>query len=922
MTTPTTWAPWMYSSLTGDHDADSLLDGLQWAGATITYSFASSASTWSTDDSTGYGPSSGDEDPWTGFAALNATEKAAVRSALAAWGAVANLTFEEVTDSATVAGDIRFGFSDAVSDAQAWAYTPGDGAYGGDVWFYRFGTSYGSSWSKGSYEYMTALHELGHALGLKHPFDTGDSNDVLSAAIDSRSGTVMSYSAALGNPNTYFTYEPTTPMVYDVLAIQAMYGANMTYNATDTTYTFTGPQYNQTIWDAGGIDSIVDNSGFASEIDLNEGHGSKIGARIYVTDAFGKKLSEVDNVWIAYGAQIENARTGSGKDSLTGNALDNDLDGGGSADTMAGGLGDDTYHVDDPGDVVTELAASGSDTVYASLGYTLGADVENLVLTGSAVLTGTGNSANNWLTGNEANGRLEGGAGNDTLEGRGGNDTLSGGDGIDTAVLPGYSADYVLGTIGADRTYWSWASGLDTVKDDVEFIRFDDRTIEIHDFTPPTVTRTSTEGGDNVPVAGTIAVTFSEAIWPGTGTIVITGGVGNAIFASYDVATSPCVEVSGNQLLIHPASSFDYQTWYSVRINAGAVQDLTGNALQSAAFLDFETAWPPDVAPPVLQALVPADDSTGARLESNIVLTFDESIVHGAGNITLKTAGGTTVATYAAANSANLNFFGDTLTINPSMDLDYSTGYVVVVDAGAIKDQAGNSFAGLATYGFTTLPHGIQYTGSAGSDSISGSAGDDQLSGGSGNDFFEGRAGNDTLDGGGGLDSAAYSGSWYSYNFNRTAEGVVLQGPDGTDTLANIERLQFTDFHVALDIEGTAGQAYRLYQAAFDRTPDLGGLGYQMNALDQGLTLPQVAQNFINSPEFQATYGSLNNTQFVTQLYANVLHREPNPGGLAYHIARLESNVSRADVLVGFSESPENKAALIGSIEHGMVYTV
>ncbi len=216
----------------------------------------------------------------------------------------------------------------------------------------------------------------------------------------------------------------------------------------------------------------------------------------------------------------------------------------------------------------------------------------------------------------------------------------------------------------------------------------------------------------------------------------------------------------------------------------------------------------------------------------------------------------------------------------------------------------------------------LYVAGSDGADTLVGNSGDETLAGGTGNDFLNGMAGDDLLDGGSGLDTALYSGNKASYTIAAADEGFTVSGPDGVDTLLGVERIRFGDVNVALDIDGTAGQAYRLYQAAFNRTPDIGGLGYQMNALDQGLTLQQVAQNFINSPEFSRTYGSLSTSEFVTQLYANVLHRAPDEGGLAYHIARLDAGVPRAGVLEGFSESPENQAALIGTIQNGMVYTV
>jgi Ca2+-binding RTX toxin-like protein len=118
---------------------------------------------------------------------------------------------------------------------------------------------------------------------------------------------------------------------------------------------------------------------------------------------------------------------------IQGNASSNIIDGGVGADTMSGGLGDDRFFVDDLGDLVIELAGEGTDTVSASVNYTLTANVENLILTGGAA-TGTGNGLANTLTGNALGNRLDGGAGNDTLIGGDGIDILTGGAGADTFV--------------------------------------------------------------------------------------------------------------------------------------------------------------------------------------------------------------------------------------------------------------------------------------------------------------------------------------------------------------------------------------------------------------------------------------------------------------------------------------------------------
>jgi V8-like Glu-specific endopeptidase len=212
---------------------------------------------------------------------------------------------------------------------------------------------------------------------------------------------------------------------------------------------------------------------------------------------------------------------------------------------------------------------------------------------------------------------------------------------------------------------------------------------------------------------------------------------------------------------------------------------------------------------------------------------------------------------------------------------------------------------------------GQVFTGGAGADAFNGTAGWD---------LFIGNGGNDVIEGSAGVDFATYAGvrSAYTVSVSGGAVSVAdsVAGRDGSDLLRNVERVKFADISLAFDTAGAAGQAYRLYQAAFDRAPDMAGLGFQMKTLDDGWALVLVANNFIQSPEFSVSYGALNDGQFVTQLYANVLHRAPDASGFAFHTGNLASGFnSRADVLVGFSESPENQANLIGQIQNGMAYT-
>jgi Ca2+-binding RTX toxin-like protein len=122
---------------------------------------------------------------------------------------------------------------------------------------------------------------------------------------------------------------------------------------------------------------------------------------------------------------------GAGSDTLIGGGGDDLLNGGAGADKLFGNTGNDTYVVDNTGDTVTENANEGTDTVDSSITWTLGANLENLTLTGTAAINGTGNSLNNILAGNAANNALNGKAGNDMLLGGAGNDTLTGGAGAD-----------------------------------------------------------------------------------------------------------------------------------------------------------------------------------------------------------------------------------------------------------------------------------------------------------------------------------------------------------------------------------------------------------------------------------------------------------------------------------------------------------
>ena len=195
---------------------------------------------------------------------------------------------------------------------------------------------------------------------------------------------------------------------------------------------------------------------------------------------------------------------------------------------------------------------------------------------------------------------------------------------------------------------------------------------------------------------------------------------------------------------------------------------------------------------------------------------------------------------------------------------------------------------------------------------------------------FSDPAQSNVLDGGTGTDTVSYVNAAGSVTVSLAVSGPQETFGGGVDTLVGIENLTGSAFADTLTGDGNpnvlssgagndtldsnggqeqdwAGQAYRLYEVTLGRGPDPGGFDFWIGQLHGGMSLNAAASGFTGSPEFQATYGSLNDTQFVTLLYNNALHRAPDPGGLAFWLGQLSTGTSRSDVVLGFSESPEEQ---------------
>jgi serralysin len=276
------------------------------------------------------------------------------------------------------------------------------------------------------------MHELLHTLGLKHPHDDGETgrptfSQLGIGALDIDWATVMSYDD--GASWNRFSWDPATPMALDVLALQYIYGKNLTYNAGDTAYTLTESNFYLTLWDAGGVDTL--DAGSATKAwtielpntTLTTLVDTKVGYAIPTDELFTNTNTALTLFWLT--GDYENVIGSAYADSIYGNLFDNSLNGGSGNDTIYGGsgndifdwdsskrsgndsffggLGDDIYVLDSANDSITEYVDEGIDTVWTRFNYSLvnHDNIENLYLFGSGDYVATGNFLDNYIAGNE-----------------------------------------------------------------------------------------------------------------------------------------------------------------------------------------------------------------------------------------------------------------------------------------------------------------------------------------------------------------------------------------------------------------------------------------------------------------------------------------------------------------------------------------
>lgn len=497
-----------------------------------------------------------------------------------------------------------------------------------------------------------------------------------------------------------------------------------------------------------------------------------------------------------------------------------------------------------------------------------------------------------YITGTSGADTLTGTGANDKLEGDGGNDMIDGGNGIDTAVFRGVRSNYTFAELSNGDLLVTSKDGIDgsDTLHSIETLQFQDMSVSRADIA------SSAQAADKLTLT---VFTNQYGYYPKTKLLEVSGkaemGTTVKIYSAVD-----------NHLL--GTTGLDKYGMYSVQLDwlpdgmqsiYATETDAAGNVLLKTGTVSFGLDTSPPVAPTYSSGYAPA-------LNSNQV------VLSGTGE-----AGTTTVL----VRTSDLQKIAHT-TVNADGTWHLKTSPLL---------------NGNYTVRVTSIDHGENGSNATSSPNwlINSTA---NITGTSGNDVLNPGTGNNAVDGGAGIDTAVYAGSRSNFTVQQADWGFDIfdnGGANGQDSLINLERIKFDDGSVAID--ETSAQLYRLYSAAFGRPSDAVadpvGMGYWIDRMDSGADLRTVSLEFMvggdgkGQAEFDKMYGtSPTDTQFVTQLYHNVLRRDPDAKGFDFWMSALlnapEANklALRAQLLIDFSDSPENIAKVVGQLEHGVDY--
>jgi Ca2+-binding RTX toxin-like protein len=421
-----------------------------------------------------------------------------------------------------------------------------------------------------------------------------------------------------------------------------------------------------------------------------------------------------------------------------------------------------------------------------------------------------------------------------------------------------------------------------------------------------------------VPVSSDITLSFSESIALGTGSIVLKDVDGNVV-ATYTAANSANLIVSGSTLTVHFSTALAASSGYSLELGASSVHDLAGNNFAGSTGYHFTTAGSGITA----SASASAPNLSGTAGDDTLIAgPGNGTLDGGAGNDVLLGGTGQTLMLGGSGNDTLISGPGaDTMQGGDGADLYYvnDAGDVVVETAANAAQQVAPGPQGDAgrsvdkviasiNYTLTAFVENLSLASAAGALSGSGNELNNVLSGNESNNTLKGGFGNDTLDGGGGLDTAQYSGKFSDYKLVAGASTAATStltdnrpltpspSTDGADSLVNVERLQFSDVKVALDlgVGQAAGKTVLMMAVSTSLGPAFVAsqayAGLFLGYFDSGASLLDGATLLVSSGIVAAFAGGADNASFVKLIYNNVYGKAPDAATLASLVAPLDNH--------------------------------
>lgn len=801
-------------SITGNRNVDAILIGSKWGTQNLTFSFPESGSNY---NGSGYDTNGVSQYQLE----LGSMQQAAARAAFAQISAATGLTFTEITETDTVHANIRISQTGDSDVASAYGGFPSDTrGVAGDIWFGRNNQPYYDMATQGTWGFATMMHEIGHTMGLKHGHQDYTNSDLsfyfgtsprfgtqsLTPDRDGQAWSLMTYTPAPFT-NSNFAGEkvnqPQTYMQYDLAALQYMYGANYTANATDTVYSWStttgemfvngvgqgapaGNKILMTIWDGGGTDTLdLGNYADGVTVDLRPGAFST-----FDQDQLANHLAYQNLTALAPGnvamsllynndgrSLIENAKGGVGNDIFVGNVANNLLDGGAGSDTV--------IFTNTTGITVT-LNDINADVIVTH-------DGETDTLRSIENIGGTG--GNDTITGNgQANILVGGSGGADVLTGLGGDDRLIGG-GFTTTTT--YSAPSQADITKAQSTN---NGSIATAVDTTGAFDVDANPNITNAATLPHATINATAAG------GSVEYYKIEVTQAGAQAVFDIDGNGTLADSILELVNSSGVVLASNDTGTGDASPPGHDDAYLVYTFA---------------------------APGTYYIRVGQWTSTTGSVAQPLTAGMTYQL-----NISLQGAAAVTTTVTANNTSSAVLDGGD--------GNDFLQGTIAddILNGGNDNDTASfvNAFSGGSMTGVTVdlnVQGVAQNTVAAGLDTLTGienlvgSALNDTLTGDGNANVIEGGLGNDVLVGGGGVDTASFAAAASGVTVSLAAQGAAQTTGAGSDTLSGFENLEGSAFSDSLAGDANANT---LSGGAGDDTlnPGANAVGV-MDVLDGGV---------------------------------------------------------------------------------------